>query len=181
MSDLNPTEIFSRYQRNELDKITAVNYLKTFAEKCSEELLRVEAVGYLGKMNLKADEIFKFLDYHVTWSKTNLINPYLKFKIEHDYYITLFPNFPASTHKAQSDIINMVPFLREFPVDNKIIAKSQEVQELFLSHILKVAEDILTHKGSAKDLPIYNGVLKILNSYKDNLIKFLPCILIYRQ
>lgn len=62
MSDLNPTEIFSRYQRNELDKITAVNYLKTFAEKCSEELLRVEAVGYLGKTNLKADEIFKFLD-----------------------------------------------------------------------------------------------------------------------
>jgi len=66
MSDLNPSEIFSRYQRNDLDKSTAVNYLKTFAEKCSDELLRVEAIGYLGKMNLKADEIFKFLEYILT-------------------------------------------------------------------------------------------------------------------
>ena len=63
MSDLNPTEIYHRYQRKELDKAAAVGFLKSFIESSSDEKLRVRSVELLGEMNLEVDEIFKFLEH----------------------------------------------------------------------------------------------------------------------
>ena len=62
MSDLNPTEIYRRYQRNELDKALAVDYLKSIIESSSNEELRVRSVELLGKMNLKANDILEFFE-----------------------------------------------------------------------------------------------------------------------
>ena len=61
MSDLNPTEIYRRYQRNELDKALAVNYLKSIIESSNDDDLRVRTVKFLGEMNLKAGDVFEFL------------------------------------------------------------------------------------------------------------------------
>ncbi len=62
MSDLNPTEIYRRYQRNELEKALAVDYLKSIIGSSSDEELRVRSVELLGKMNLKANDILEFLE-----------------------------------------------------------------------------------------------------------------------
>ena len=66
MSDLNPTEIYRRYQRKELDKVLAVSYLKSFIENSSEEALRVRSAELLGEMNLEVDEVFKLFEHLVT-------------------------------------------------------------------------------------------------------------------
>ena len=62
MTDLNPTEIFHRYQRNELDKALAVSYLKSIVESSSDEELWVRSVEFLSEMKLDAGEIFEFLE-----------------------------------------------------------------------------------------------------------------------
>ncbi len=66
MSDLNPTEIYRRYQHKELDKALAVSYLKSFIENSSEEVLRARSTELLGEMNLEVDEVFKFFEHLVT-------------------------------------------------------------------------------------------------------------------
>ena len=66
MSDLNPTEIYRKYQRKELDKAVAVAYLKSFIESSNDEDLRVQAVDLLGEMDLDVGEVFKFLEYILT-------------------------------------------------------------------------------------------------------------------
>ena len=66
MSDLNPTEIYRRYQRKEIDKAVAVGYLKSFIENSNEENLRVRSVELLSEMNLEVSEVFKFFEYLVT-------------------------------------------------------------------------------------------------------------------
>ena len=63
MSDINPTEIYRRYQIKELNKVSAVGYLKTIIESSSDEELRVRSVELLGEMNLEVGEIFKFLEH----------------------------------------------------------------------------------------------------------------------
>ena len=66
MSDLNPTEIYRRYQRNELDKALAVDYLKSIIESSSDEKMRVQSVELLGEMNLGVGEIFEFFEQLTT-------------------------------------------------------------------------------------------------------------------
>jgi len=66
MTDLNPTDIYHRYQRNELDKAQVVDYLKSIIESSRDEELRVQSVEILGEMNLKAGEIFEFFEQLLT-------------------------------------------------------------------------------------------------------------------
>ncbi len=66
MTDLNPTEIYRRYQRNELEKALAVDYLKSIIESSSDEEWRVSSVELLGEMFLDVDEIFKFFEQLIT-------------------------------------------------------------------------------------------------------------------
>ena len=62
MLNLNPTEIYRRYQRKELDKAVAVGYLKSFIESISDEGLRVRSVELLGEMDLDVSEVFEFFE-----------------------------------------------------------------------------------------------------------------------
>ena len=73
MSDLNPTEIFRMYQRNELDKVLAVDYLKSIIESSSDEELRVRSVELLGEMDLDAGVIFDFFDQLLTNDPSDLL------------------------------------------------------------------------------------------------------------
>ena len=66
MSDLNPTEVYCRYQRNELDKDLAVSYLKSIVETSSDEELRVRSVQLLGEMDLDVSEVFEFFEQLLT-------------------------------------------------------------------------------------------------------------------
>ena len=54
MTDVNPTEIYRRYERKELDTAAAVGYSKSVIESSSDEDLRVWSVEVLGKMDLGA-------------------------------------------------------------------------------------------------------------------------------
>ena len=62
MTDLNPTEIYRRYQRNELDKALAVDYLKSIIESSSDDAFRVRSVELLDEMNLDVGEIFEYFE-----------------------------------------------------------------------------------------------------------------------
>ena len=66
MSDLNPTEIYERYQRKELDAAATLDYLKSIIESGSEAESRVRSVELLGKFDLNKLEDFKFLENLVT-------------------------------------------------------------------------------------------------------------------
>ena len=57
MRDINPTEIYRRYQHKELDKAAAVGYLKSIIESSNEKDLRVRSVELLGKKDLGAGEV----------------------------------------------------------------------------------------------------------------------------
>ena len=71
MSDINPTELYRRYQRKELDKAAVIGYLKSFIESSSDEDLRVRSVELLGEMNLEAGEVFEFFEHLVTSDESN--------------------------------------------------------------------------------------------------------------
>lgn len=66
MSDINPIEIIRRYERKELDRATAVGYLKSIIESGSTAESRVRSVELLGKFGLDKPEDFKFLENLVT-------------------------------------------------------------------------------------------------------------------
>jgi len=73
MSDLNPTEIYRRYQRNELDKLPAVVYLKTIIESSNDEELRVRSVELLGEMDLDVDEVFEYFEQLLTIDSSDIL------------------------------------------------------------------------------------------------------------
>ena len=66
MSDLNPTDIYRRYRRNELDKLLAVDYLKSIIESSSDEELRKSSVEFLVEMDLDASEIYELFEHLIT-------------------------------------------------------------------------------------------------------------------
>ena len=66
MSDLNPTEIYRRYKRNEIEKVLAIDYLKSIIESSGDEELRVRSVELLGEMDLKAGDIYEFFEQLLT-------------------------------------------------------------------------------------------------------------------
>lgn len=70
MSDLIPSEVFSSYKDGKLDKETAIEYFKSFAEISENEHLRVRAVNLLGEIAMKSMDIFKFLE-HLLISDSN--------------------------------------------------------------------------------------------------------------
>ena len=73
MSDLNPTEIYHRYQRNELDKALAVDYLKSIVESSSDEELRKSSVEFLGEMDLDASEIYEYFEQLLTSDESSYV------------------------------------------------------------------------------------------------------------
>ncbi|MFX1257228.1 MAG: leucine-rich repeat domain-containing protein [Promethearchaeota archaeon] len=60
-SDLLIKKIYSDYLKRNIDKIPAINSLKTIIETHKNDDLRVEALKLLGKIIVKNDEIYKFL------------------------------------------------------------------------------------------------------------------------
>ena len=62
MPYLTPAEIFNAYKNKELDMSTTMRNLIAFIENSAQEQERVEAIEVLGKMGLKAENIFKFLE-----------------------------------------------------------------------------------------------------------------------
>jgi len=73
MTDLNPTKIYRRYQRKELDKALAVAYLKSIIESSSDEESRVRSVELLGEMDLDAGETFEFFEQLLTNDPSDLL------------------------------------------------------------------------------------------------------------
>ena len=71
MSDINPTEVYRKYESKELDRVTAVGYLKSIIERSSDEELRVQSVEFLGEMSLEEGELFEFFEHLVTSDESN--------------------------------------------------------------------------------------------------------------
>ena len=59
MSDLNPSEIYRRFQSKELDKAAAIAYLKSIIENDNDEEMRIQAVKFLDEIT---NQIFKYLE-----------------------------------------------------------------------------------------------------------------------
>ncbi len=62
MSDLNPSKVFESFKNNEFDKSTVVKYLQLIIEDSTHEGARIKSLKYLDKIELKSEEIFKFLE-----------------------------------------------------------------------------------------------------------------------
>ncbi len=62
MSELTPESIFNSYKNDKIDKVSAVNYLRSFIENSNNEILRVNCIRIIGRMNLNYGEIYKFLE-----------------------------------------------------------------------------------------------------------------------
>ncbi len=103
----------------------------------------------------------------IMWVTTDLINPYLDFDFSHDFYTILYKNFPIPSRRPKSGIINMLPFLRQFPITADILAKESSMRDLVLTHIFDIAQKIIDHSGLSEYLPVYDNILKVLNAYED--------------
>ena len=73
MSDVNPTEIYRRYERKELDKTAAVGYLKSIIEISTDDEMRVQSVEIFGKMDLGADETFEYFEHLLTSDESSYV------------------------------------------------------------------------------------------------------------
>ena len=165
MSDLNPTEIYRRYQRKELDKIVAVGYLKSIIENSNNENLRVQSVELLGEMNLEASEVFEFFEHLVTSDESNrirleslkiIVRDFLDKGIDAIHYVIkhersadnllfLYRTLEKINSEESKKMCNEMEFIigKEYSIKFKIVPK--EAMALHLISLLTGIEAIHSH------------------------------------
>jgi len=197
MSDLNPTEIYRRYRRNELDKALAVDYLKSIIESSSEEDLRMRSVEFLGEMNLDAGEIFEYFEQLITSDLNEevrlvavkaIINNFLekgerllKWVIKHErscdcllgIYHTL--SSKESIHVEDLLILMEESIGKNYLISHDLLPKEAMALELLGRHLCNLYIFLEAKKWKFYDLKIMNQrvvSIKIENLYNSINSKF---------
>lgn len=164
MSDLNPTEVYERYRRKELDAAAAVNFLKAIIESGSEANSRVQSVVLLGKFWLNKDEDFKFLENLATSDENSQVRlesmklilqifPDRKNTIEHiikhekfvDNLQSLYRTLEKMNSEDSKRILNEMEFIigKKYSLNFKIVPK--EAMALHLISMLTGLDAIHIH------------------------------------
>ena len=146
MSDLNPTEIYHKYQRKELDKTLAVSYLKSFIENSNDEDLRVRSVELLGGMDLDVSEIFEFFEHLLTIGTSEILKSevitilYRDFReISKQRLLTFFKGgaspdclfrvYNALAHKKTESVDGLINFMEETIDVEDLVRRVTEINQ----------------------------------------------------
>ncbi|MBA7645131.1 hypothetical protein ES703_52884 [subsurface metagenome] len=70
MSSLNPFDIYSKFEKGEIDKSSALYYLKSILENTGDITLKIDAIEVMGIIKPESLEYFKFLE-HILISDKN--------------------------------------------------------------------------------------------------------------
>ena len=197
MSDLNPTEIYRRYQRNELNKALAVDYLKSIIESSSEEDLRIQSVEFLGEMDLKANEIYEYFEQLITSDLNEkvrlvaaraIINNFiekgeslLKWVIKHELSCDCLIGIYFTLSTKKSVLIEDLLLLMEesigktYRISHDLLPKEAMALELLGRHLCNLYVFLKAKKWKFYDLKIINHQvvsIKIENLYNSINSKF---------
>ena len=165
MSDINPTEIYRRYQLKELNKVAAVGYLKSIIENSSNEESRVQAVEFLGKVDLEAGEDYEFFENLITSDESNrlrleslkiivrvffdegidVIHYVIKHESSADNLLYLYRTLEEINSEESNRMLNEMEFIlgKEYSIKFKIVPK--EAMALKLISLLTGIEAIHRH------------------------------------
>jgi Leucine-rich repeat (LRR) protein len=135
-------QIFEKYIAGEIDKSSLLSYIFSLIEKSNNEQLRIEALEFLSKSQLKSELIFKFLENLLISDENYLIKAYAA-----EYLITNFPK------KAYPPLIWALRSL-EWPLFNgnknsalsSILKQLRKVNDAKLRSLLKLKEHV-SYKG----------------------------------
>jgi len=87
-----PREIYNNYLNGKIDQSSLISYYLSLIEKSSKDRLRIEALKYLNKLDLKSDFYFKLLEYLLISDEDNVIKAYAtKFLIKSFPYRAVRP------------------------------------------------------------------------------------------
>ncbi|MFX1443243.1 MAG: leucine-rich repeat domain-containing protein [Promethearchaeota archaeon] len=138
MPSLTLKQIVDSYLIGEIDKSSLLSYIISLIETCSDEKLRLEALEFLNKSQLKSELVFKFLENLLISDESHLIKAYsAKF---------LITNFPK---KAYSPLFWALRNL-EWPLFNghknnalsSILKQLRKVKDTKLLSLLRLKEHI---------------------------------------
>jgi len=62
MRDLRPLDVLDKYHENKIDRATAINHFQLFIESSDIEVLRLDALDFLGEMTPLPKELYPFLE-----------------------------------------------------------------------------------------------------------------------
>ena len=197
MSDLNPTEIYRRYQRKELDKALAMSYLKSIVESSSDEALRKTSIEFLGEMDLDASEIYEFFEHLITSDLNEkvrlvaaraIINNFiekgeslLKWVIKHERSCDCLIGIYFTLSTKQSVLIEDLLLLMEesigktYRISHDLLPKEAMALELLGRHLCNLYVFLEAKKWKFYDLKIMNQrvvSIKIENLYNSINSKF---------
>jgi len=197
MSDLNPTEIYRRYQRNELEKGLAVDYLKSIIESNSDEGLRVQSVTLLGEMDLGAEEIYEYFEQLLTSDLNEevrlaavqaIINNFLekgerllKWVIKHEQSCDCLLGIYHTFSSKESVLVNDLLLLMEenigknYRISHDLLPKEAMALELLGRHLCNLYVFLEAKQWKFYDLKIINNrvvSIKIENLYNSINSKF---------
>jgi len=198
MSDLNPTEIYRRYQRNELDKALTIDYLKSIIENSSDVILRVRSVELLGEMNLGVGEIYEFLEQLLTSDKSsyvrleslkiivrnyldigiNAIHNVIKREKSADNLLFLYRSLEEINTEDSNKLLKEMEFIlgKEYSIKFKIVAKEAMALQL-ISMLTGLGAIHIDYWGDASCVAIKpkNGriINLVIHDIKYSEIKFI--------
>ena len=136
------------WRSDELQSIKEKNYLKNDkGEYCGIQVLNSMTTKYGNT-------------YQIAWAKTNLISPFLKYNIKHEYYQTLFKNFKGVSKNGYKKF-SEDPFLNFYKISDEI----KEEAEINLNNINLLIEQILSTKGAPEVLNIEDRLLESINAH----------------
>jgi len=139
MPSLTLKQIFDNYLAGKIDKSSLLSYIISLIEKGSNEQLRLEALEYLKKSQLKSELIFKFLENLLISDENYLIKAYAA--------IYLIINFPDKAYPPLKWALRNL----KWPLfnDNKntalgsILKQLRKVDDIKLMPLLKLKDHVL--------------------------------------
>ena len=69
MSSLNPFNIYSKFEKREIDKSSALYYLMSLLEITEDITLKIDTIEVMGIINPESQEYFKVLEHLVIFDK----------------------------------------------------------------------------------------------------------------
>ena len=140
MSELMPLKIFNDFQNGELDKATAIHYLKTIIENESADDKRLESLKLLNKIDCNSDEIFKILE--------NLLVSDTNEQIRIETAVQIITNYPDKSEKI---IHHCLRHETSIPCLSTIYKTLQKIKNSKRDKFFKEFETILENRFSSLD------------------------------
>ena len=152
MTDLNPTEVYRRYRRKELDAAEAIDYLKTIIESGSKADSRVRSMEYLAKLELNKPKDFEFLESLVT-SDTNKDIRLIGAKIIINYFLEKGENLLKWIFRNEKSPDCLLGIYNTIASNKSVLAKNLiQLMEETIGKYYLIHHDLLPKEALALEL-----------------------------